>query len=431
MTSRRARTWAAVGVFVSAVAVGLWVRVHGMPDSRDEDRARAQAQFEREARGREKARFAEAVSRGLAPGELPSEVDMEIAGAPERVVIQYTFDAKLQEAVQEVFRSYRPDYGAFVAIDPETGRVLALVSYTDRAAAKVPGEPLALRATFPSASVFKVVTAAAAIAERNFSSETVIPFNGRSHTLYRGNVLKTQLTRWTRYVTLRQAFAQSVNTVFGRIGAHTVGAEQLKEYAGRFGFGRAIPFDLPVQAGRADIGEDAWELAEAAAGFTRETTMSPLQGALIAAAVVNEGVMMEPYAIESAHRQDGTELHRAVPGVMSYATDAVTALEIRDLMRETVSKGTSTKSFRGFFKGDLSLLDVGGKTGSLSGQDPPGKYDWFVGYADSGSRRVAVAALTIHGKYWKVKSSYIARKGFETYFKGRAGDRFAGPAAGR
>jgi beta-lactamase class D len=62
---------------------------------------------------------------------------------------------------------------------------------------------------------------------------------------------------------------------------------------------------------------------------------------------------------------------------------------------------------------------VGGKTGSLTGLDPEGKYDWFVGFASHGDQRIAVAALTIHRKLWRVKSSYLARKAIENYFKDR------------
>jgi len=275
---------------------------------------------------------------------------------------------------------------------------------------------LALRATFPSASVFKVVTAAAALEDSKLSPDSMIQYNGANHTLYRGNILKTSTNRWSRYVSLKQAFAQSVNTVFGRLGAYSVGPEKLKVYADRFGFNRRIASDLPMHPGSAPIGQDAWSMAQTASGFTRQNTMSPMQGALIAAAIADDGVMMEPYVVESVHDQQGTPIYQAMPRVSGIAVDAATAGEIRSLMNETVTRGTSRKSFRGFFKGALKTLDVGGKTGSLTGTDPRGKYDWFVGYADGGQHRIALAALTISEKVWRVKSSYLARKAFESYF---------------
>lgn len=347
--------------------------------------------------------------------QFPTEADIALQGSEKvRAKIRYTFDSNLQKVMENLFQSYGPDYGAFVAVDATTGRVLSMVSYSRT---RKNSDNFALRATFPSASVFKVVTAAAAIEAHKVSANTIIPFNGRNHTLYRGQILKSNITRWTRFITLKEAFARSVNTVFGKIGAYTVGPDGLRTYAGRFGFNRKIAADLPVQEGRAPIPDDVWGLAESASGFTRDNTMSPLQGALIAASVVNDGVMMEPYAVESVSKSDGSLLYTASPKVATVTMDPTTASEIRSLMKETVLHGTSRGSFRGFFRKDFMDFDVGGKTGSLTGFDPKGKYDWFVGYAHSGGRKIAVAALTIHEKQWRVKSSYLARRAIESYFK--------------
>jgi cell division protein FtsI/penicillin-binding protein 2 len=170
---------------------------------------------------------------------------------------------------------------------------------------------------------------------------------------------------------------------------------------------------------------DAWGLSQTASGFTRDNTMSPMQGALIASAIANDGIMMDPYVVQSAYSLDGNEIYQANPTVSSVAVDPSTAGEIRALMGETVRKGTSRKSFNGFFKHDMKDVEVGGKTGSLTGNDPKGKYDWFVGYAaetdPAGSRRkIAFAALTIHEKYWRVKSAYLARRAIENYFQNRS-----------
>lgn len=347
--------------------------------------------------------------------ELPTQFELEVDEGAGRLMVQptYAFDAVLQKEMEGLFKSYHPDYGAFVALDASSGKVLSMVSYTKRGMVK---ENLALRATFPSASVFKLVTAAAAIEARKYSANTVIPFNGRNHTLYRGQVLRNTITRWTRYITLREAFARSVNTVFGRIGAFTLGADELREYADRFGFNRRIASDVPMQQGQAKIPTDPFGLAESASGFTRENTMSPLQGALMAAAIANDGVMMEPYVVEKLTAPDGTEVYQAQPQMAVQAVDAGTAAELRSMMRDTILRGTSQSSFRRFFRREFAFVDVGGKTGSLSGTNPKGKYDWFVGYAEGGAHRIAICALTIHEKFWRVKSSYLARRAIEAYF---------------
>ncbi len=345
--------------------------------------------------------------------------EMEVPTSPTektRAVMQYSFDHSLQEQMEGLFQSYSPDYGSFVAIDPSTGRILSMVSYSRGEVLK---DNLALRATFPSASVFKVVTAAAAIESNKFSGRTIIPFNGANHTLYKGNALSMRSTRWTRHITLKEAFAKSVNTVFARIGAFTVGASQLRTYADRFGFNRKIASDLPIQQGRAPIPNDSWGISQAASGFTRENTMSPLQGAMIAAAIANDGVAMDPYVVDSIYNREGGMIYQAQQKVAVQAVDPATAEEIRGLMRATVQNGTGRHAFRGFFKKEYAQLDVGGKTGSLTGLNPQGKYDWFVGYArlPGTNRRIAVAALTIHRKLWRVKSAYLARKAFENYFQ--------------
>ena len=200
-------------------------------------------------------------------------------------------------------------------------------------------------------------------------------------------------------------------------GAFTVGAEGLKKYADRFGFNRKIKSDVPVQQGRSKIPDDAWGLAEVASGFTQGNTMSPIQGAMIAASIANEGVMMEPYIVKSISTLTGEKVYSAHPKMANITMEPATASVMRTLMKETILRGTSRASFRGFFQKDLSFLDVGGKTGSLSGREPPGRYDWFIGYADSGVRRIAVASLAIHEKQWRVKSSYLARRAIEIYFK--------------
>lgn len=369
--------------------------------------------------GLTKAILSSALESSGVLSSFPSEMSLPVNGEDSQVIVQYTLDSKLQEKMEKLFRSYSPDYGAFVAIDATSGRVLAMVSHI-RDEESGNQENFALRATFPSASIFKVVTAAAAIAERNYSADTRIAFDGRNHTLYKSHVLKTRHNRWTREITLRDAFAKSVNTVFGKIGAFTLGAEQLRNYADRFGFNREIRADVPIQIGRAHIDDDPYSIAESASGFTRDTTMSPLHGALIAAAVVNDGVMMEPYLVDSVHSLDGTRIYSPKIKMSERVIDPETASEMRILMRATVKRGTSRRSFRGFFRKGLAKLDVGGKTGSLTGTDPKGKYDWFIGFADSGHRRIAFASLTVHEKYWRVKSAYLARRALETYFTDEA-----------
>ena len=346
---------------------------------------------------------------------LPVHVSLPIRGKTTPVILQYSVESKLQVEMESLFHTYRPDYGAFVAIDADSGKIISLVSYSH---VNPDVSNLALRGGLPSASVFKMVTASAAIANGKFSPESMIPVNGQFHTLYRKNVFSPKVNRWTRYISLREAFAKSVNTVFGRIGAVSVGPQEMSKYAQNFGFNRAITSDIPYEQGKASITEDSWKLAEASSGYTVENTMSPLQGALMAAAIANDGRMMEPYIVQSVFTESGEPLYTAEPQLATISVDPMTASQVRMLMSETVHRGTARGAFKTFFRHNrlASNLEIGGKTGSLTGHEPRGKYDWFVGYARGNGRKLAFCALTIHKEFWRVKSAYLARRAIEAYF---------------
>lgn len=348
---------------------------------------------------------------------LPDQIELFEGDRRLSVRAEYTIHRELQTEMEGLFKQYSPEYGAFVALDANTGQILSLVSYTANNK-KITKDHFALRATFPSASVFKVVTAAAAIAERRFTSSSQIKFQGRAHTLYRRQILESEPRGWLRSMSLKEAFGKSVNSVFGRLGVFNLGPGVVRDYAKRFGFNRAIASDLPIESGRAEISEDPYELAEATSGFTQRNTMSPLQGALIAAAIVNGGLMVEPYAIQRLMNSKDEVVYESEGSSISKRVLPERVIpEMKELMAHTVTMGTSRQSFRGFHRSKYAVVNVGGKTGSLTGSHPIGKYDWFIGYGSYKNRKIALATLTIHDKYWTVKSAHLARRAIENYFK--------------
>lgn len=363
-----------------------------------------------------KAVLSEQLGHAIKVNEYPENYSFFVDGALQKTRIQYTIHEPSQALMQKLMKQYRPDYGAFVAMDAKTGRILSMVSYAN---GKQEPENLTLRATFPSASIFKVVTASAAIDLNKANPETVVPFNGAFHTLYKRNVESTKETRWTTYMTMRDAFARSVNTFFSKLGLFYVGPQNLEIYAERFLFNRAIAADVPVQTGHAKISaDDPWGVASAASGYTRDNTMSPLQGALIAATVANDGVMMEPFLIESLHDDAGDMVYRGEPHQASVVVEPQSAENLRALFRQTVRSGTSRKSFRDTVRRSaFDDIEFGGKTGSITGEDPIGKTDWFVGYARYRDQRIAVAAVTVNAKQWRVKSSMLANLFFQHYMR--------------
>jgi cell division protein FtsI/penicillin-binding protein 2 len=364
----------------------------------------------------DKAHISSQLGSAIRANTFPTSIDYKTEGETRKVTVNYAIDPVYQAKMEKLFHLYQPDHGAFVALDARTGRILAMVSY-EREGTQAGN--LALQATFPAASVFKVVTASAAIDSKKASAETVVPYNGANHTLYKRNIADTSVNRWTRKITMREAFSRSVNTFFGKLGLFYVGPEALMHYAERYQFNKSIRADIPIEMGQVKLkADDPWSVVQAASGFTLNNTMSPLQGALIAATVANDGIMMEPYLVNSLSSEGGEKLYEAKAQEESVIMTPESAAEIRILMRETVRNGTSRKAFRPVVrKRQFDEVEMGGKTGSLTGLNPKGKCDWFVGYARYHDQRIAVAALTVNEKKWRVKSSQLASQFLSDYTK--------------
>ncbi len=340
------------------------------------------------------------------------------AEGQEPVEIEYGLDTEMQNLTDGLLKKYQPDYAGLVALNASTGRVLAMSSYNR---SKFP-KNFAVSATFPAASVFKLVTATAALDQNLATPDTILPYNGSSHTLYKRNVLKSELNRWTTYITMKEAFAHSVNTFFGRLGLYKVGTEGLAKYAERFQFNKVVLSDFGVESSIASIAkvqaEDLFSVAEAASGYNHHTTLSPVQGALMAASVVNDGIMMEPYLVKSLKSASGQVLYEAKPRMMSLTMKTETAEMVRELMRNTVERGTSHKAFRKLLRSHFQDADMGGKTGSLTCLQPRGRTDWFVGYLKYQDQKIAFAAVAVHEKLWRVRSSQLAAEFFSKYIGG-------------
>lgn len=356
------------------------------------------------------------VGSEISNNRYPASSQFAVGSIPVTGRLQYSFEPEAQAMMEKLLSQYRPDYGVFVAMDAKTGRILTMASRTQGNAG---AENLALKATFPAASIFKVVTAGAVLDTDKVNPNTRIAFNGASHTLYRRNVIDTKENKWTRRMTIREAFGSSVNTIFGKLGLFYAGPETLRAYAERFHFNHPIRADVPIQTGYSRFtADDPWSVVAAASGFTLDNTMSPVQGAMIAAAVANDGVMMEPYLVDSVTNAQGEPLYQASPKRASIVVGPETARQLRELFEQTVQSGTSRKSFRQALRTRrFETVEFGGKTGSLTGLNPRGKCDWFIGYARFGERRVAVAALTVNEQKWRIKSSKLAELFLTDYVK--------------
>lgn len=345
----------------------------------------------------------------LATRELP----LTVGG--QQFTIETTLDPGLQSFLLNTLDRVNSRYVGIVVMDPSDGRVLALAGY-DRTN---PDANPCLDSQFPAASIFKIVTAAAAVDQLGYSENTPMTFSGGKHTLY-----KQQLTgkshRTDTTLPLSEAFADSINPVFGKLGSLRLGKSGLERAAASFGFNQPIDFELPLAPSQFQIGDEPYNWAEVASGFNRQTTLSPLHGAMLAAAILNGGQMPVPSIVEKIADAHGDELYRRVapaptpPRISSRAASA-----LMEMMEATIDSGTARKAFSHYQKDRvLAGLQLGGKTGSLSNASNDVRYDWFVGFARErqGGRQLAIAVMAAHQDLIGIRAGDYARRAFTYYF---------------
>lgn len=306
-------------------------------------------------------------------------------------------------------------YISIVILDPYSGRIMALVSYDKNN----PETNVCMRVPLPAASVFKIVTAAAAVENCNFGPDTEFRFPGGKYTLYKSQ-LKKKSNRKTIAVSLKDSFAQSINPVFGKIGLHHVGKSLLEQYAESFGFNREIHLEAPFSKSVMEIDDEPYNWAEVACGFNRRTLITPLHGAMIAGAVVNDGWLMEPTIVDQIQDSRKQTVYHARSAPLNRAITNESASILKRLMMETVESGTFRKFFRNCHKDPvLSRLTIGGKSGSISSRVYESvRYDWFVGFAEetNGVEKIALSAVVAHDQYIGKRAGWYARKAIERYF---------------
>jgi peptidoglycan glycosyltransferase len=329
--------------------------------------------------------------------------------------VRTTLDPQAQRVAQQQLQATGLR-GSVVALDPRTGAIKAMVSVPGydpnaigrpgvfaRLNATGSGSPLlnrATQATYPPGSTFKVVTAAAAIDSGRFTPDSTI--NGDSPKTISGAPLRNDGgTSWGA-ITLTKALTFSVNTVFAQVGEQ-VGIGTMADYMKRFGFYRKPPLDYPaderiasgerengrrllaptsplIDVGRMAIGQD-------------KLTVTPLQMAMVAAAVANRGTLMTPHLTDRIVDPDGRTVKRIAPTVDSRVMKPTTAAALTQMMRTVVEEGTGTAV-------QLPGIDVAGKTGTAevgaSGQNLT--QPWFIAFAPADHPRIAIAVTLEHSQ---------------------------------
>ncbi len=330
-------------------------------------------------------------------------------------VVETTIDVPLHNYLFKNMDRRNSRYIAIVAMNPDTGKILAMAGYDKTDSINNP----CLKATFPSASIFKLVAAAAAVEQLGYTANSIIKYNGRKHTLYKRQ-LKDRNNKYTQKVSLKKSFAESINPVFGKLGANLLKRQALEKYADAFWFNKEINFEMPVSASSFSISDESYEWAEIASGFNRDTVISPIHGALMASAVINNGNMIEPTLVEKILDSKGDVAYQSKPEPMNAVVSKKTTKELITMMRATVDKGTGRKAFRGYTRDHvLKRLNIGGKTGSISNKSHEVRFDWFIGFAEEkkGPGRLVMSVVVGHHKYIGKRATYYARIAMKHYFK--------------
>ncbi|MEU6443891.1 penicillin-binding transpeptidase domain-containing protein [Streptomyces sp. NPDC047046] len=301
--------------------------------------------------------------------------------------------------------------GAVAAIDPSTGAILALASTPSYDPSSFAGisnkdgetfsklekdkdKPLmnrALRETYPPGSTFKVVTAAAALESGKYQpdqkTDTPLPWimPGTNTPLPNEGSIPC------KDATLRNALKYSCNTVFGKIGAD-LGQDAMLEEAEKFGFN--AKHDVPVRSAASNFSKDMTPDGVAQSSIGQfNTAATPLQMAMVASAVANDGKLMKPYMVSELQSPSLDTIEKTEPKEMSRPLSAENAQKLQSMMETVVNEGTGTNA-------RIPGVTVGGKTGTaqhgVANSELP--YAWFVSYAktDQGSP-VAVAVVVEDG----------------------------------
>ncbi|MHA7134474.1 peptidoglycan D,D-transpeptidase FtsI family protein [Oerskovia turbata] len=332
---------------------------------------------------------------------------------PQGASVELTIDPAAQQAAYDALGDQR---GAVVAIEPATGRILALVSKPsydpnvlathDTKAANAAyqellnadGDPLVNRAisgkTYAPGSTFKVVTAAAALESGQYTPETVIPapdeypYPNSTRTMKNFGGARCSPSGEQ---TLADAMRISCNTAFADLGV-TVGADAMRAQSEAFGFDTDLKIPMTVTPSHFPSEEvtdaDAGALVRASIG-QGDVRVTPLQMAMVSAAIANGGKQMTPFTVQTVRGADLEVVEQTEPSVLRTSVSPTTAQQLTSMMVGVVENG-SAKAAR------IDGVQVAGKTGTAE-QGDAAPHAWFTGFAPTTNPQVAVAVVVENG----------------------------------
>ncbi|MYT70150.1 MULTISPECIES: penicillin-binding transpeptidase domain-containing protein [unclassified Streptomyces] len=335
-------------------------------------------------------------------------LDMVTGKKKEGGNVVTTLNAKAQEAAYDGLKNRGK--GAVAAIEPSTGKILALASTPSYDPSSFAGnsnddgatfskldkdkdKPLlnrALRETYPPGSTFKLVTAAAALESGDYDpdqkTDTPLPWTMPDTT----TPLKNEGNIPCKDATLRVALKVSCNTVFGKIGSD-LGNEKMVEEAEKFGFNKEQ--FVPVRSSASNFDDDMNRSQTALSSIGQyNTAATPLQMAMVASAIANDGKLMKPYMIDELKASNLDTIEKTEPEELSQPLSEDNAQKLQSMMETVVNDPGGTGS-----NAKIAGATVGGKTGTAQhGVDNSEKpYAWFVSYAKTSSGTPVAVAVVV------------------------------------
>ena len=356
-------------------------------------------------------------SRFAVASELLSQAELKgsliSAKTPEGSQLIYTIQGDLQKRVYDFLAKYKVPYGVFVAIEPASGRILGMTSYSsvDPTWAKRSAYDL-----YPMASLFKIITASAALENNKITPESVLEFRGGS---YSENPRYWDINPRGRNNRMDATFAmgKSINPFYGRMASDIAGKSSIMESVARFGFNQELLPGIPAKPSQAAEPVSNHGLRLMGAGLDHEVKISPLHAAVSMSAIANGGKMMVPGLTSSIIDGQGVEKEQFTPRELRRLVSPETSASLTRMLSSTVLTGTSRRAFHDRRGRLLVGVPIAAKTGSIDGTDPKGHYSWFAAFAPTQEPRIALVALVINPDKWRVKASQVGEQALEEFFK--------------
>jgi peptidoglycan glycosyltransferase len=334
-----------------------------------------------------------------------------------------TLDPELQRMAYEELSGSVTGRGAVVALNPKSGEILALASSPsfdpnniDQSfpeLVQAPDSPLVNRATqslYPPGSVFKVVTAAAAL-EAGVSPKQNF-FDDGSYELPGYTVQNFQGKDYGQ-VTFTRALAYSINVIFAKIAVEFVGAQPLAEMGESFGFGDPYD-DFSVEVSGSSLNTappEAWTsgtLAQTSFG-QGQVQSNAFQMALVAGAIANDGRMIEPRLVREVRSPDGIILDKPAPSIRRQVIPLDTARTLGEMMQQVIVQGQLTQA-------EIPGVEVAGKTGTAEAP-PNAPHSWWITFAPANDPEIAMCVMVENGGRGDRAALPIADRLMETYLK--------------